>query len=55
VITLAVADLGRALAFSRRLGVESKGIIGTEWVDETTGANGAITMFALEGGLLLNL
>jgi uncharacterized protein len=55
VITLAVADLERALAFYRRLGLESKGIIGAEWVDEMTGANGAIAMFKLEGGLLLNL
>jgi hypothetical protein len=30
VITLAVADLERALAFYRALGLESKGIIGTE-------------------------
>jgi predicted lactoylglutathione lyase len=55
VITLAVADLERALAFYRRLGLESKGVFGTEWTDETTGANGAIAMFELEGGLLLNL
>jgi uncharacterized protein len=55
VITLAVADLELALAFYRRLGLESKGIVGAEWVDETTGANGAIAMFELEGGLLLNL
>ncbi len=55
VITLAVADLDLALAFYRRLGLESKGVVGTEWVDEKTGANGAIVMFKLEGGLLLNL
>jgi uncharacterized protein len=55
VITLAVADLERALAFYRDLGLESKGVIGTEWKDEMTGANGAIAMFKLEGGLLLNL
>jgi len=55
VITLAVADLELALAFYRRLGLESKGIVATEWVDETTGANGAIAMFKLESGLLLNL
>jgi catechol 2,3-dioxygenase-like lactoylglutathione lyase family enzyme len=55
VITLAVADLERALEFYRRLGLESKGIRGTEWTDERTGANGAIAMFELEGGLLLNL
>jgi predicted lactoylglutathione lyase len=55
VITLAVADLELALAFYRRLGLESNGIVGTAWTDEMTGANGAIAMFKLEGGLLLNL
>ena len=55
VITLAVADLERAFAFYRRLGLESKGIVGAQLVDETTGANGAVAMFRLEGGLLLNL
>ena len=55
VITLAVADLERSLAFYRSLGLESKGIVGTEWTDEETGADGAIAMFRLEGGLLLNL
>jgi predicted lactoylglutathione lyase len=55
VITLAVADLEVALAFYRRLGLESQGILGTQWQDEKTGANGAIAMFKLEGGLLLNL
>jgi uncharacterized protein len=49
VITLAVANLERALAFYRGLGLESKGVIGTEWTDEVTGANGAIAMFKLEG------
>jgi predicted lactoylglutathione lyase len=55
VITLAVADLERALAFYRSLGLESNGVVGTEWTDEETGANGAIALFKLEGGLLLNL
>ena len=55
VITLAVADLARGLAFYRELGFESKGISATEWTDEVTGANGAIAMFYLDGGLLLNL
>jgi catechol 2,3-dioxygenase-like lactoylglutathione lyase family enzyme len=55
VITLAVADLERALVFYRRLGLDSEGVVGTEWTDELTGANGAIAMFKLEGGLLLNL
>jgi uncharacterized protein len=55
VITLAVADLERSLAFYRDLGLESKGIVGTEWTDEVTGANGAVAMFELAGGLLLSL
>jgi catechol 2,3-dioxygenase-like lactoylglutathione lyase family enzyme len=55
VITLVVADLERALAFYCDLGFKSKGIIGTEWTDEVTGANGALAMFKLDGGLLLNL
>jgi catechol 2,3-dioxygenase-like lactoylglutathione lyase family enzyme len=55
VITLAVADLERSLAFYRRLGLKSNGIVGTQWRDEQTGAKGAIAMFELDGGLLLNL
>jgi hypothetical protein len=55
VITLAVADLEPALAFYRRLGLESNGVVGTQWRDEETGASGAIAMFKLESGLLLNL
>jgi hypothetical protein len=55
VITLAVADLERALVFYRALGLGSKGVVGTEWSDERTGADGAVAMFELAGGLLLNL
>ena len=55
MITLAVADLELALEFYRRLGLESNGIVGAEWADERTGANGAVAMFELDGGLLLNL
>lgn len=55
VITLAVADLERALAFYRSLGLESKGIVGSDWTDELTGANGAIAIIELDGGLLLSL
>ena len=55
MITLAVADLERGLSFYRSLGLESKGIVGSEWTDEATGANGAAALFELEGGLLLNL
>ena len=56
VITLAVDDLERALAFYRDgLGFESAGIIGTEWTDDETGANGAIALFELDAGLILSL
>jgi len=56
VVTLAVEDLERALAFYRDgLGFDSPGIIGTEWTDEKTGANGAVAIFELEGGLILSL
>jgi catechol 2,3-dioxygenase-like lactoylglutathione lyase family enzyme len=55
VITLAVTDVERALAFYRSLGLESKGVVGSEWTDERTGANGAIAIFELDGGLLLSL
>lgn len=56
VITLAVEDLERALRFYRDgLGFESKGVIGTQWTDEESGANGAIAVFKFESGLLLSL
>ena len=56
MITLAVDDLERALAFYRDgLGLESDGVIGTEWTDGRTGANGAVALFELEGGLILSL
>ena len=56
VITLAVADLERALAFYRDgLGLESRGIIGTEWVGDDTNPDGAIALFNLEDGLMLSL
>jgi uncharacterized protein len=56
VITLAVDDLGRALAFYRDvLQWESNGVIGTEWTDGQTGAHGAIALFELDGGLILSL
>jgi catechol 2,3-dioxygenase-like lactoylglutathione lyase family enzyme len=54
VITLAVSDLGRALAFYRDgLGLESAGIVGTEFPGDETNPAGALAMFHLEGGLIL--
>src|SRR5215212_8448970 len=56
VVTLAVDDLERALAFYRDgLGFESPGIIGTEFVGDARNAGGAAAMFDLEGGLMLSL
>ena len=56
VITLAVKDLERALAFYRDgLGFESSGVVGTEFHDQRTGAAGDIVIFNLEGGLFLCL
>ena len=56
VITLAVEDLDRALAFYRDgLGLDSAGVVGTEFHDDRSGADGAIAMFHLAGGLILTV
>jgi catechol 2,3-dioxygenase-like lactoylglutathione lyase family enzyme len=56
VLTLAVDDLERSLAFYRDgLGLESPGIIGTEFVADEDTPSGAAAMFELEGGLILAL
>jgi catechol 2,3-dioxygenase-like lactoylglutathione lyase family enzyme len=56
VITLAVADLERALAFYRDgLGLASRGVIGTEFVGDEVQPNGAIAMLELQGGMILCL
>jgi hypothetical protein len=56
VITLAVSDLDRALAFYRDgLGLESPGVVGTEFVGDDATPSGAVAMFELEGGLTLAL
>jgi catechol 2,3-dioxygenase-like lactoylglutathione lyase family enzyme len=55
VITLAVSDLERALEFYRRLGLESPGVVGTEFVGDDTNPSGSVAMFELRGGLLLSL
>jgi catechol 2,3-dioxygenase-like lactoylglutathione lyase family enzyme len=49
VLTLGVADLEHSLAFYRALGLESEGIIGTEF------PGGTAAMFKLDGGLILAL
>lgn len=56
VITLAVAHLDRALAFYRDgLGLESDGVIGTEFAGDEVAPAGAVALFKLKGGLLLSL
>ena len=56
VITLAVRDLERSLAFySDGLGLPTKGIVGTEFLESATDAAGAAAFFELEGGLMLAL
>jgi catechol 2,3-dioxygenase-like lactoylglutathione lyase family enzyme len=56
VITLAVSDLEAALAFYRDgLGLDSRGVIGTEFTGDETNPAGAAAMFQLEGGLILAL
>lgn len=55
VITLAVRDLDRALAFYRDLGFASPGVIGTEFTGDDATPGGAAAMFQLHGGLMLSL
>jgi uncharacterized protein len=55
VVTLGVNDLERALSFYRALGLESPGVIGTEFVGDETNPGGAAAMFELQGGLILSL
>lgn len=55
-VTLAVENLDRAVAFYRDgLGWSTEGIIGREFHDELTGADGTIAFFALDGDLMLGL
>ena len=56
IITLGVADLDRSLAFYRDgLGLESRGIIGTEFAGDETTPAGALALFELRHGLFLSL
>jgi catechol 2,3-dioxygenase-like lactoylglutathione lyase family enzyme len=56
VITLAVADLDRALAFYRDgLGLDSRGVVATEFEGNDIAPAGAIAMFELQSGLLMAL
>jgi len=56
VITLAVADLDRALAFYRDgLGFRTEGLIGTEFKGDETIPDGTPAVFHLHGGLMLSI
>jgi catechol 2,3-dioxygenase-like lactoylglutathione lyase family enzyme len=56
VITLAVGDLERSLRFYRDgLGLDSVGIVGSEYPGDDVSPAGAAAMFKLQGGLLLLL
>ena len=56
VITLAVRDLERAVAFYRDgLGLPTKGIVATEFEATAENAAGAAAFFEMESGLLLAL
>jgi catechol 2,3-dioxygenase-like lactoylglutathione lyase family enzyme len=56
VITLAVEDLTRSMAFYRDgLGLETEGMIGTEFAGDETTPDGTIVNFVLGGGLILGL
>ncbi len=56
VLTIAVADLERALEFYRDgLGLETRGVTATEFVGDEVNAAGAVVMFKLQEGLILSL
>jgi len=56
VITLAVADLERSLAFYREgLGLQASGVVGTQWEGDEVTPAGAVVMFDLQGGSTLAL
>lgn len=56
VVTLAVSDLERSLAFYREgLGLPSQGITGTQFAGDESTPAGAVAMFTLGDGLVLSL
>ena len=55
-VTLAVADLDAAVAFYRDgLGLPVGAVVGREYHDDTTGADGTIAFVELRGGAMLAL
>ena len=56
VITLGVNDLEESLAFYRDgLGLQTNGIIGTEFKGDESNPSGSVVMFKLQNGLILAL
>src|SRR5437867_12953267 len=56
VLTLGVNDLEKSLTFYRDgLGLQTNGIIGTEFKGDETHPSGAVIMFELQNGLSLAL
>jgi catechol 2,3-dioxygenase-like lactoylglutathione lyase family enzyme len=56
LITLAVDDLNRSVAFYRDgLGLETEGVIATEYEGDEVTAAGAIALFHLAGGMMMSL
>ena len=56
VVTLAVADLDRALTFYRDgMGFPTEGLIGTEFQGDEDTPDGATAVFQLGGGLMLSV
>ena len=56
VVTLAVADLDRALTFYRGgMGFPTEGLIGTEFQADEGTPDGATAVFQLDGGLMLSV
>jgi catechol 2,3-dioxygenase-like lactoylglutathione lyase family enzyme len=56
VITLGVDDLERALTFYREgLGLDSPGVVGTQWAGDEATPAGAVAMFQLQNGTMLSL
>ena len=56
IITLGVNDLEKSLAFYRDgLGLQTNGIIGTEFKGDETHPSGAVVMFELQNGVILAL
>jgi hypothetical protein len=55
-ITLAVDNLDRSVAFYRDgLGWPTEGIVGQEFHDDVTGADGTIAFFTLDGDMMIGL